>query len=121
MKKVITKGLCVYMLLGLLVAIGALFILQTQVSQRDNTRLSEERLDPTVLASNDRLMGLPPTLGVTELHVIDGNGFITHSTIPSYVGFDMRSGEQSAAFMAMWRTPPWSWPSSLRKTWWTMW
>ena len=38
-------------------------------------------------------------LMVNELHVIDEEGIITHSTIEAYVGFDMKSGEQSAAFM----------------------
>lgn len=38
---------------------------------------------------------------VNELHVIDENGIITHSTISSYVGFDMNSGDQSRAFMVI--------------------
>ncbi|MBO6015666.1 MAG: hypothetical protein J6P60_03660 [Lachnospiraceae bacterium] len=38
---------------------------------------------------------------VNELHVIDDKGIITNSTVPAYVGFDMGSGEQSAAFLAI--------------------
>ena len=38
---------------------------------------------------------------VNELHVIDANGIITESTIDAYVGFDMKSGEQSNAFMVI--------------------
>lgn len=38
---------------------------------------------------------------VNELHVIDDKGIITHSTISEYIGFDMNSGEQSAAFMVI--------------------
>lgn len=40
-------------------------------------------------------------LMVNELHVIDENGIITESTIDAYVGFDMKSGEQSNAFMVI--------------------
>ena len=40
-------------------------------------------------------------LNVDELHVIDENGIITESTIDAYVGFDMKSGEQSNAFMVI--------------------
>ena len=40
-------------------------------------------------------------LQVEELHVIDDKGIITHSTVDEYVGFDMGSGEQSAAFLEL--------------------
>ncbi|EOT24585.1 hypothetical protein C805_02797 [Eubacterium sp. 14-2] len=36
---------------------------------------------------------------VNELHIIDEDGIITSSTIDSYIGFDMKSGEQSNAFL----------------------
>ena len=38
---------------------------------------------------------------VNELHIIDEDGIITSSTIDSYIGFDMKSGEQSNAFMVI--------------------
>lgn len=38
---------------------------------------------------------------VNELHIIDENGIITSSTIDTYIGFDMKSGEQSNAFMVI--------------------
>lgn len=38
---------------------------------------------------------------VNELHIIDENGIITSSTIEDYIGFDMKSGEQSNAFMVI--------------------
>ena len=38
---------------------------------------------------------------VNELHVIDADGIITHSTVDAYIGFDMGSGEQSAAFLVI--------------------
>lgn len=55
--------------------------------------------DPTILDSAAKLNAICDRLMVRELHVIDEKGIITHSTIPEYVGFDMGSGEQSAAFL----------------------
>lgn len=57
--------------------------------------------DATVLTSDKRLQEICDELMVNELHVIDEKGIITHSTISAYVGFDMNSGEQSAAFMVI--------------------
>lgn len=61
--------------------------------------------DKSVLTDNNRLQELCDKLMVNELHVIDEKGIITHSTISSYVGFDMNSGEQSAAFMEIIKDP----------------
>ena len=55
--------------------------------------------DPTLLEKPDGLKEICERLMVNELHVIDEKGIITHSTIEAYIGFDMNSGEQSAAFM----------------------
>lgn len=55
--------------------------------------------DPTLLEKPDSLKEICERLMVNELHVIDEKGIITHSTIDAYIGFDMNSGEQSAAFM----------------------
>ena len=57
--------------------------------------------DETLLTNDKRLQEICDELMVNELHVIDENGIITHSTISAYIGFDMNSGEQSAAFMAI--------------------
>lgn len=54
---------------------------------------------PTLLEKPDSLKEICERLMVNELHVIDEKGIITHSTIDAYIGFDMNSGEQSAAFM----------------------
>ncbi len=43
----------------------------------------------------NRLNKIKDRLMVNELHIIDENGIITSSMIPSYIGFDMKSGEQS--------------------------
>lgn len=57
--------------------------------------------DETVLTDDKRLQEICDELMVNELHVIDEKGIITHSTISGYIGFDMNSGEQSAAFMVI--------------------
>lgn len=58
-------------------------------------------VDPAIAGSTYRLNEIKDRLMVNELHIIDENGIITSSTIDSYVGFDMKSGEQSNAFMAI--------------------
>lgn len=55
--------------------------------------------DPTLLEDSGKLKEICKRLMVNELHVIDEKGIITHSTVDAYIGFDMNSGEQSAAFM----------------------
>lgn len=57
--------------------------------------------DASILENADRMKEIEERLMVNELHVIDEEGIITHSTIEAYVGFDMKSGAQSAAFMAI--------------------
>ncbi len=139
MKKMFTRNLCLYMLIALLITILSIFTLQTFISQKDNTLLSEEKLetvkkrlinnnneilrltnslnennlakahafedilacDPTLLSDGNRLKEVRDELMVNQLHIIDENGIITHSTIEAYIGFDMNSGEQSAEFMAI--------------------
>lgn len=61
--------------------------------------------DKTVLNDSSRIKELCNELMVNELHVIDEDGFITHSSIDSYIGFDMKSGAQSAAFMDIVQDP----------------
>lgn len=139
MKKNFTKRLFIYMLAALLVTISAVFVLQTVVSQRNNTsssiakledvkekltsneenienlkkNLSEDNLaktrafadmiaaDRSIIKDTAKLNSIKDRLMVNELHVIDEDGIITESTIDSYVGFDMKSGEQSNAFMVI--------------------
>ena len=79
--------------------------------ERLTTNLSENSLaktrafanmlafDPTLMESQKRMIDLMDEINVTELHIIDENGIITHSTRSNYIGFDMRSGEQSASFL----------------------
>lgn len=58
-------------------------------------------LDQTVLEDINKLQELCERLMVNELHVIDENGIIVYSSLEKYVGFDMKSGEQSSAFMVI--------------------
>ena len=62
-------------------------------------------VDSSILESADKLEEVKERLMVTELHVIDEKGIITHSTIKDYIGFDLNSGEQSAAFMPIANDP----------------
>lgn len=55
--------------------------------------------NPSLKESSEGLLDICERLMVDEVHVIDENGIITHSSVPAYVGFDMGSGEQSAAFL----------------------
>ena len=60
---------------------------------------------PRLLENPQELARLSEAMGVEELHVIDRKGIITHSTIKEYVGFDMSSGPQAAAFLKILEDP----------------
>ncbi len=117
------------MLVALLFTITALFALETLTNQKNNTtnsfdkleevkeklsaneqniaqltaNLSEDNLaaDKSINGNVDRLNEIKDRLIVTELHIIDEEGIITSSTVDEYIGFDMKSGEQSNAFMVI--------------------
>lgn len=57
--------------------------------------------DNTIYGNADKLNEIKERLMVNELHIIDEEGIITSSTIEAYIGFDMKSGEQSNAFMVI--------------------
>lgn len=59
------------------------------------------KMDPSIADDNERLLAIRDRLMVNELHIIDEEGIITSSTIDAYIGFDMKSGEQSNAFMVL--------------------
>ncbi len=61
--------------------------------------------DKTLAGDAARLDEIKNRLMVNELHIIDEDGIITSSTIDAYVGFDMKSGEQSNAFMVIVEDP----------------
>lgn len=57
--------------------------------------------DRSIFGNADKLDQIRERLMVNELHIIDADGIITSSTIDAYIGFDMKSGEQSNAFMVI--------------------
>lgn len=57
--------------------------------------------DPSIADSKAKLSEMKDRLMVSEIHVIDEDGIITGSTVDAYIGFDMKSGEQSNAFMVI--------------------
>lgn len=52
-------------------------------------------------ATNENLETLAQRLDVNEIHAIDEHGIIVASNDPSYLGFDMASGEQSSEFLEL--------------------
>lgn len=58
-------------------------------------------MDKTIIGNTARLNEIKERLDVNELHIIDEDGIIISSTIDSYIGFDMKSGAQSNAFMVI--------------------
>lgn len=63
------------------------------------------QMKPSIISDKTKLSELKEELNVNELHVIDENGIITHSSVDEYVGFDMKSGEQSAEFLKIVEDP----------------
>ncbi len=61
--------------------------------------------DKSIIGNMDKLNKIKDRLMVTELHIIDEDGIIISSTVDDYIGFDMKSGEQSNAFMAIINDP----------------
>lgn len=61
--------------------------------------------DPSLARSQSRLNAVKDRLMVNEVHIIDEKGIITSSTVDAYIGFDMKSGEQSNAFMVIVNDP----------------
>lgn len=61
--------------------------------------------DKSIDGNMDKLNEIKERLIVNELHIIDEDGIITSSTIEDYIGFDMKNGEQSNAFMVIVNDP----------------
>lgn len=57
--------------------------------------------DESLLTDAKKLQEICDALMVNEMHIIDEKGIIIQSTVSDYLGFDMNSGEQSAAFMVI--------------------
>ena len=65
------------------------------------TRLAAQDLRKAYNATDEKCVQVAEELDVAEINVVDRNGIIVASTQPEFVGFDMASGEQSAAFLEL--------------------
>ena len=109
------------------VTVGFTAVLQTNLSQAETSKLLQLNVDDverdiadasdnnllvlarraatalpsTQSATDDRCKQLAAELDVAEINVIDADGIIVASTFSEFIGFDMASGEQSAAFLAL--------------------
>lgn len=61
--------------------------------------------NPSLVENTAELNKLCKLLSVDELHVIDEKGFITHTTIEAYLGYDMAQGEQTKEFLQILSDP----------------
>lgn len=67
----------------------------------EKTRAVARDYEASADKSAEYLASLNAAYNTIEINVIDKDGFITTSTNPDYIGFDMRAGEQSAEFLAL--------------------
>ncbi len=65
------------------------------------TELAAAAFPSAAGASSEECARLAAELDVSEVNVVDAGGVIVATTEPAFMGFDMASGEQSAAFMAL--------------------
>ena len=61
--------------------------------------------DKSINGNISKLEKIKDRLMISELNIIDENGIIIQSTVDEYIGFDMGSGEQSAAFLEIIKNP----------------
>lgn len=57
--------------------------------------------DKSIYGNMEKLEQIKNRLKVNELHIIDEDGIIVSSSVRDYIGFDMKSGDQSNAFMVI--------------------
>ena len=60
-----------------------------------------DQLNDTPEITDELLLTLTRQYDVSEINYINQEGFITASTYPDFLGYDMRSGDQSAEFMVL--------------------
>lgn len=59
------------------------------------------RIDAAGGMNSQQLKELSEEFDIVEIDVINENGFITASTVDEFLGFDMRTGPQSSAFLVL--------------------
>lgn len=125
--RILHTRMLIAIVLAFLVTVGFTSIVQTSRSLADTTKLLELGIsdveDDIVYASDANLLELTrlvaaaipsaaeasdeecthlaAELDVAEINVVGADGIIIASTNPDFVGFDMASGEQSAAFLVL--------------------
>ena len=123
----VQAGMLIVVLVGFIATTGFIFILQQGLStnQAQNTlsQALQDVEDDIEDASNENLLGLArraaqsipstsdanpetiselvKTLDLAEIDVVDENGIIVASSNEAFIGYDMASGEQSAAFLVL--------------------
>lgn len=80
------------------IAIGDITADIAEASDKNLIDISKEIKDDLSSKSIDELM---KEHDVAEINLVDKNGIITKSTNPNFIGFDMKSGEQSKEFMTL--------------------
>lgn len=65
------------------------------------TRMVADLIDASPGAPGERLEAISEEYDIPEINVIDENGIIIASTYKDFLGYDMRSGDQSAAFLVL--------------------
>ena len=120
-------GLLLIVLIGFIASIGFSWVLQTRLSGENAAellRINIADVKQDILDASDQnlltlahevadsltaglstptvqLMELMKRYDVSEIDLIDSDGIIVACTNPEFVGFDMKSGEQSAEFMPL--------------------
>ena len=65
------------------------------------TRMVADLIDASPGAPGERLEAISEEYDIPEINLIDENGIIIASTYKDFLGYDMRSGDQSAAFLVL--------------------
>jgi len=65
------------------------------------TKSAASMIPTAANASSEDCERVAAELGVTEVSAIDSNGIIVASSEPTFIGFDMASGEQARAFLPL--------------------
>lgn len=73
------------------------------VKARSLARILSE--NPEYTGDEESLAGLLPVLDVDEINIVDGNGLITATTNPLFLGYDMAESEQSREFLPILEDP----------------
>ena len=121
------RWLIILVAIAFLATTAFLWLIQTRLSENNAISLLELNLsdvrEDIIDASDENLLKLARSIAadinatgspdatllvqlmskydVTEINVIDKNGFIVATTYPDFLNYDMRSGAQSAEFMVL--------------------